>query len=173
MPADGSAPGRLANTQRRGVTVSTEGPIMTVPHPGTRDRFEVRVTADTHFGWIRTRLSVERTLMAWLRTAISLIGFGFAIVQFFDRMQDMPGVRAARFPDAPRYLGLALIFCGIGALLISVWQYRWTLRYLWSGNFAAVAGMGGEGGQTPLIAVCIALILIGLFAFFAVLLRLV
>ena len=139
----------------------------------TAGRFEVRVTADTHFGWLRTRMSVERTLMSWVRTAISLIGFGFTIVQFFDRMQDMPGVRAARFPEAPRYLGLSLIFCGIAALLISVWQYRWTLRYLWGGNFVAVAGMTEEAGQTPLIAVCIALILIGLFAFFAVLLRFV
>jgi putative membrane protein len=139
----------------------------------TVGRFEVRVTADTHFGWLRTRMSVERTLMSWVRTAISLIGFGFTIVQFFDRMEDMPGVKPAQFPEAPRYLGLALIFCGIAALVISVWQYRWTLRYLWGGSFAAVAGMKEEGGQTPLIAVCIALILIGLFAFFAVLLRFV
>ena len=51
--------------------------------PGT-GRFEVRVTADTHFGWLRTRLSVERTMMSWIRTAVSLIGFGFAIVQFLD-----------------------------------------------------------------------------------------
>jgi putative membrane protein len=139
----------------------------------TTGRFEVRVTADTHFGWLRTRMSVERTLMSWVRTAVSLIGFGFTIVQFFDRMQDMPGVKPAQFPEAPRYLGLALIFCGIAALLISVWQYRWTLHYLWGGSFAAVAGMKEERGQTPLIAVCIALIIIGLFAFFAVLLRFV
>jgi putative membrane protein len=144
------------------------------PEPdATAGRFEVRATADTHFGWLRTRLSVERTLMAWVRTAISLIGFGFTIVQFFDRMEDMPGVKPAEFPEASRYFGLALIFCGIAALLISVWQYRWTLRYLWGGNFAAVAGMREEGGQTPLLAVCIALILIGLSAFFAVLLRFV
>ena len=32
-------------------------------------RFEVRATADSHFGWIRTRLSVERTMMSWQRTA--------------------------------------------------------------------------------------------------------
>jgi putative membrane protein len=94
----------------------------------TAGRFEVRVTADTHFGWIRTRLSVERTLMSWVRTAISLIGFGFTIVQFFDRLGDMPGVKPGHFPEGPRYFGLALIFCGIAALLISVWQYRWTLH---------------------------------------------
>jgi putative membrane protein len=79
---------------------------MADPQTGaTAGRFEVRVTADTHFGWLRTRMSVERTLMSWVRTAISLIGFGFTIVQFFDRMQDMPGVKPAQFPDAPRYLG--------------------------------------------------------------------
>jgi putative membrane protein len=46
-------------------------------------RFEVRVTADSHFAWVRTRLSLERTMMSWLRTAVALIGFGFAIVQYF------------------------------------------------------------------------------------------
>ena len=55
-------------------------------------RFEVRATASDHFSWLRTRLSVERTMMSWVRTATGLIGFGFAIVQFFDRMQQMPGL---------------------------------------------------------------------------------
>ena len=44
------------------------------------DRFEVRVTADSHFAWVRTRLALERTMMAYLRTSVSLIGFGFAIL---------------------------------------------------------------------------------------------
>src|SRR5215468_3174370 len=51
-----------------------------------RGRFEVRVTSDSHFAWIRTRLSLERTLMSWLRTAVALIGFGFTIVQFLERL---------------------------------------------------------------------------------------
>jgi putative membrane protein len=136
-------------------------------------RFEVKANASDHFSWLRTRLSVERTMMSWVRTAISLIGFGFTIVQFFDRMQEMPGTAPARFPDAPRYLGLSLIFCGIMALLISIWEYKWGLVYLWSGNFTAIAGVTREGKQTPLYAVAIALVLIGAFAFFAVLLRLV
>ena len=54
-------------------------------------RFEVRVTADSHFAWLRTRFSVERTMMSLVRTAVSLIGFGFAIVQFFERLQQTPG----------------------------------------------------------------------------------
>jgi putative membrane protein len=136
-------------------------------------RFEVKPTASDHFSWLRTRLSVERTLMSWVRTAISLIGFGFAIVQFFDRLKDLPGVAPARFPEAPRYLGLALILCGVVALVISLWEYRWSLSYLWGGNFTIIAGATKEGKQTPLLAVTIALILVGTFAFFSVLFRLV
>jgi putative membrane protein len=145
-------------------------------NPGTDaipGRFEVKATASDHFSWLRTRLSVERTLMSWVRTAISLIGFGFAIVQFFDRLKDLPGIAPAHFPEAPRYLGLALIFLGVLALVISIWEYRWGLRYLWGESFAAIAGATKEGKQTPLFAVAIALALVGAFAFFSVLLRFV
>src|SRR6478752_10061523 len=124
------------------------------------ERFEVRATADTHFGWLRARLSVERTMMSWVRTAVSLIGFGFAIVQFFERLQQMPGTQAALVPAAPKYLGLALISCGIVALIIAIWQYNWTVRYLRSGSFAKVAGLKG-GMQSPVIAVAVLLTLIG------------
>jgi len=144
-----------------------------IPSQG-QDRFEVRVTADTHFGWLRTRLSVERTMMSWIRTAVSLIGFGFAIVQFFERLQQMPGVSPANFPKAPQYLGLALISCGVLALLVSIWQYRWTVRYMWAEPFARIAGMrpgSREHMQSPVVAIAALLVAIGLFAFCAVLLR--
>src|ERR1700741_4806126 len=99
-----------------------------VPNAG---RFEVRVTADSHFSWIRTRLSLERTMMSWLRTAVALIGFGFAIVQYFSHLARMEGTGAAYLPGAPKYLGLSLIVCGVLALLVAISQYRWTVRYLW------------------------------------------
>src|SRR5271168_144009 len=115
------------------------------PPPGPpKGRFEVRATADSHFSWLRTRLSVEQTLMSWVRTAVSLIGFGFAIVQFFERMEHMPGVLPPQMPEAPRYLGLALIFCGVAGLLISLWEYHWTLRYMWSETYSPIAGMTTE-----------------------------
>ena len=146
---------------------------MADPHSApSADRFEVRVTADSHFSWIRTRLSLERTMMSWLRTAVALIGFGFAIVQYLNRLQPIPGGRPAYLPTAPEYLGLALISCGILALLVSIWQYWWGIRYLWGDPFTPIAGVTKEGMQTPVIAVAILLIFIGLFAFFAVLFRL-
>ena len=140
---------------------------------GGADRFEARATADSHMAWVRTRLGLERTMMSWLRTAASLIGFGFAIVQFFERLQQTPGARPAHLPGAPRYLGLSLISCGVLALLVSLWQYLWTVRYLWSETFAPIAGLTREGLHSPVVAVAGLLVLIGLFAFLAVSLRLV
>ena len=135
-------------------------------------RFEVRATAADHFAWVRTRLALERTIMSWLRTAVALIGFGFAIVQYLQHLGQAPGAHAAYLPEAPRYLGLALIACGILALLVSIWQYWWSIRYLWGEPYTPIAGVTKEGMQTPVIAVAVVLLLIGLFAFFAVLLRL-
>jgi putative membrane protein len=144
----------------------------------TNERFEVRITADSHFSWLRTRLAVESTLMAWLRTAVALIGFGFTIVQFFQRLNDMQGVAPAARPEAPRHVGLALIAAGVLALLISAWQYRVLVRYLWSVPFRPIAGIEAKAmepviTQTPLLAIVLAIILIGMFAFGAVLLRMV
>jgi inner membrane protein YidH len=135
-------------------------------------RFEVRVTSDSHFGWVRTRLSLERTMMSWLRTATALIGFGFAIVQYFNHLSDVPGARAAYLPNAAEILGLALIGCGVAALVVAIWQYRWTVHYLWGGSFAPIAGMTTEPKQSPVLAIAVLLVFIGLFAFFAVLFRL-
>ena len=109
------------------------------PTPG---RFEVRATATDHLAWVRTRLAMERTLMAWVRTGASLIGFGFTIVQFFDRMGELRDARRPRFPNTPRYLGLMLIFCGVAALIVSALQYRSEVKDLSRGDFALIAGGG-------------------------------
>lgn len=135
------------------------------------ERFEVRVTADSHMAWLRTRLALERTMMAWLRTAVSLIGFGFAIVQFFEHMEQTPGSRPALYPHAPRYVGLSLIACGVLALVISIWQYEWTVRYMSGETFAPLAGLRQKRMHPPALAVAVLLTCIGLFAFVAVLLR--
>ncbi|MGH7485260.1 MAG: YidH family protein [bacterium] len=136
------------------------------------ERFEVAPTASNHFAWLRTRLALERTLMAWARTSASLIGFGFTIVQFFQRVQSSsPPSVPVLLPDAPRNFGLALIASGILGLVVSLWQYHQGLHYLWSDDFRPVAGIGKERLTTPIVWVSIVLILVGLFAFFVVLFR--
>lgn len=64
---------------------------------GGTARFEIKPTADTHFGWLRTRMSVERTLMSAVRTAVALIGFGFTVTGYVT-LAELP-------PDPQDYSG--------------------------------------------------------------------
>jgi putative membrane protein len=134
-------------------------------------RFEVKGDVASHFSWLRTRMSMERTLMSWVRTATALIAFGFTIFQFLYRFNKTPGVEAPEFPWAPWFLGLGLIGTGLVALIISVWEYRSLVRYLWEKDFKPIAGVAEFRHHTPVVAVSVVLILIGIFAFVAVLLR--
>jgi putative membrane protein len=68
-------------------------------------RFATKVTADCHFSRLQTRLALENATLAWIHTAVTMIGFGFAIVQFFDHLHELPGGRAALLPNAPWLLG--------------------------------------------------------------------
>jgi putative membrane protein len=126
---------------------------------------------ETHFSWLRTRLSVERTLMSWVRTATALIGFGFTIFQFFERFNNMPGVAAARSPGTIRSVALGLIGCGVGALIVAIVEYRQMLRYLWSPEFGDIAGVTETQRTTPAIVVAVVLALVGLLALGTVALR--
>jgi len=66
---------------------------------------------------IRTALSAERSLMAWLRTTVSLYTFGFSLAKFFDFLG--PQTEGTHFWSGPRGLGLALIFYGILMLMLA------------------------------------------------------
>lgn len=141
------------------------------------DRFDVKASAQSHFAWIRTRLSLERTLMAWVRTATALIGFGFTIVSFFDQLKKMGGDAPTQGPgflqvNLSRYMGEGLILTGIAALIIATWQYELMIRYLWRDEFTPIKGFTSGRKRTPLVAVAIFLIIIGVFALVAVNLRL-
>jgi putative membrane protein len=137
----------------------------------TTHRYEVRPTSDSHFSSLRTRMSAERTLMSWLRTAVSMIGFGFTIVQFFERFHEMAGVKAATHPEAPRYLGLMLIGAGTVALVIAALQYRTLVKYLWSDAYRAITP--DRHHMTPTYTASILMVGIGLFALIAVATRMV
>lgn len=136
------------------------------------ERFDVQPSVSNHFAWIRTRLGIERTFMAWIRTGVSLIGFGFTIVQFFQRLQSVPGIHGREMArTTPRDLGLALITAGICSLTISALQYRQEIHYLWSPQFKSIAGFGEKPHRTPAFIAAMVLILIGIAAFLSVFFR--
>jgi len=109
--------------------------------------------------------------MSWIRTSIALIGFGFTIVQFFDHFGSMQGIAPALHPETPRYFGLSLIGAGILALAISTWQYRWSIGYLRRPQYAPIAGAPQDKMHTPIFAVAVLLLVIGISAFGAILFR--
>ena len=123
-----------------------------------------------HFAWLRTRLAVERTFMAWLRTAASMIGFGFTIVEFFSRFAELAGVKPAHAPHAPRVLGLMLIGAGVVSLAVAFRQYVRVAGHLDGEEFAGI-GLR-QATAKPVMLLAVALLVIGVFAFLAIVLRL-
>jgi putative membrane protein len=76
----------------------------------------------------RTRLASERTLMAWIRTATSLIGFGFTIFKFFqylatDEHRPKPVV-------SPWVVGMVMIVTGLVGLALAWVQHRQEIKQL-------------------------------------------
>ena len=130
--------------------------------------FEVPASGDNHFAWLRTRMAAERTFMAWLRTAASMIGFGFSIVQFFAKFTEIEDVGLPRRSHAPRALGLMLIGAGVIGLALALHQFLAVTRHLDSAEFSAVRGLEP---RSPTVLVAVALLVIGVFAFVSILLR--
>ena len=123
----------------------------------------------THLAWLRTRMSLETTLDSWIRTGTSLIGFGFTIVQFFEHLNGTQSVFLLKGPHLTRYVGLLLIGNGTIALGIAVWQYVSVFKYLEGEAFQGIAGVPGMRPTYPALVVAIVLCLVGLLAFFTIL----
>lgn len=79
----------------------------------------------------RVLFAAERTLLAWQRTALALMGFGFVVERFglFLRLVD-------RAPLSPMqrglslWLGLALLLIGATVAVVSALQFRRVVRGL-------------------------------------------
>jgi len=137
------------------------------------NRFDVQPTASNHFAWMNTQMALGRTLMAATRTAVSLIGFGFTVAQFFEKLIDKaPGELRHLHPETPRNLGLALIAAGVVSLIVFTLQYHRASAYIRSGDFAAVAGLGGRPMLSAVYLTAGVVILIGVAAFASVFARL-
>ena len=111
----------------------------------------------------RNREAAERTLMAWIRTALSLIGFGFGIGKLAAYM-DAAGLHT-RFdvPHSSLIFGASFIVVGILGLLAAIVQHARILKRLSRPDFAYNA-------MRPIaMTVATLLMLIGIFGLIAIL----
>ena len=112
----------------------------------------------------RNRLAADRTLMAWIRTSLSLIGFGFGIGKLFEYLR-AAGLREAADPiRSTKIFGGSFIILGMLALLAAVIQHTRIRKRLEHPDFAYDA-------MRPIAAtVAIMLLLIGAFGLVGILL---
>jgi len=107
----------------------------------------------------RNFMAAERTLMAWIRTSLSLISFGFTVGKFFDYLAAEKGRPMRGFVVrmlGPDGIGMALVALGTFALLFALIDHRGTLRRL--------QGEGLEKRRTPAIFVATILVFLGISA---------
>ena len=82
----------------------------------------------------------ERTFLAWLRTSIALIGFGFAIARFGLFLREMQISLSNQ--DIPTHsfissqtLGIGLVIVGIIIIILAVWRYNQVFWQIEQGNY--------------------------------------
>jgi putative membrane protein len=84
----------------------------------------------------RVIFAVERTLLAWVRTGLALMGFGFVVARFGLFLRELSATTATTVPSAgfSRWFGIVLIALGVGTTLVALLQHIVTLRRLARGE---------------------------------------
>ncbi len=99
----------------------------------------------------RVDLAAERTMLAWVRTGLALMGFGFVVARFalFLREMSTNGNRHALTGHGGSLaLGVALVAMGVWVLVVSANRYRRYIAALTAGQVVRPPG--------PLFALAVA-----------------
>jgi putative membrane protein len=86
------------------------------------------VDTSTELALARTRAAYERTMMSWIRTATSLITFGFSVYKFFQL--EAPARQLQNHLIGPRQFALALVSIGLLSLVIATIEYHHNIQTL-------------------------------------------
>jgi putative membrane protein len=77
---------------------------------------------------MRTVMAADRTLMAWIRTSLSMLSFGYTIYKVLQEFQEV--MPAQLHGSTPRNAGMFLTMSGTAALIMGMAEYVGTLRLL-------------------------------------------
>lgn len=110
----------------------------------------------------RNRAAAERTLMAWIRTSLSLISFGFGIDRVVAALQKAVNENIDTF-HLSRTLGLTFILIGTLALGAAALSHAKNLKRIEKGTFLYKSEFSIS------LAVAISLIAVGAIAFLGIL----
>jgi putative membrane protein len=81
----------------------------------------------------RIYFAAERTLLAWVRTGLSMMGFGFVVARFGLFMREMAAVREITPPHRigfSLYVGTTLVIFGVAVNLAAATNHWYTVRRL-------------------------------------------
>lgn len=83
---------------------------------------------NTRFDYDRTWLAYEQAMQAWIRTALSLIAFGFSVYKLVDIIDRNPADE--KYLVGTHAFGFILVVIGFVALAIATIEYRQSIRVL-------------------------------------------
>lgn len=120
----------------------------------------------TELAKYRSCAAADRTLMAWIRTSLSLIGFGFGIPTIVKAIEH---IRIGEHLNPLRFsviVGLSFIAVGIFALSAALREHRRTIQLILSDRYSYERSKINTAET-----VAKALLLIGLVSFLGVVLK--
>jgi putative membrane protein len=71
----------------------------------------------------RVFFAAERTLLAWVRTGIAMIGLGFVVARFGLFLQLLRHDPSADSNPGSTYIGVGLVVLGSVAVALAAWQH--------------------------------------------------
>lgn len=91
---------------------------------------------DEHMSWVRTRMTLDKEFIEWIRHGFSLITVGFGSFAFLDGVVGVLGEHESRSTTEPsRIFSLGATFIGMLLIVIALRHYRKMVEFVNSDEF--------------------------------------